>query len=372
MLLTMNAQDLLDGLNTVTRALAARPAKQILEGVLIEADDQGVMLTCSDGSLSIETTLAAEVAEPGRTVLPGRIFNELVRKLPGGSVTIKAGANHAASIQCMSSKSNIAGMNPAEYPEIAEVTGGRKINIPQNRLKEMITRVVFAIATDESRQILTGCLLEVARDEARMVALDGFRLAIQKVAQPFELPEGQDVLKAVIPGRVLSELSRILLDEDAFCTLTFDRTHMQASFGSTRLSTVLLAGEYIDYRKILPPSFRTQAMTGKNQLQDAIDRASLMAREGKNNLVRLSFSDGRLAITSNAELGDVHEELDAALTGDPIEIAFNAKYLTDVIRSISDDELCMKFNSNVSPCVVSPKEGDQYLYLILPVRVFQA
>ena len=368
---TMNAQDLLDGLNTVTRALAARPAKQILEGVLIEADEHGIVLTCSDGSLSIETTLTAEVVEPGRTVLPGRLFTELVRKLPGGSVTIKVGANHAASIQCMSSKSNLAGMNPVEYPEMAEVEGGSEVKIPQNKLKEMISRVVFAIATDESRQILTGCLMEVSRDEARLVALDGFRLAIQKVFQPFEMPDGQDVIKAVIPGRVLSELSRILLDEDEFCEMTLDKSRMQAIFGNTRLSTVLLAGEYIDYRKILPPSFRTQAKVDRSQVQDAIDRASLMAREGKNNLIRMSFTDGTLAITSNAELGDVHEELGAILAGDPIDIAFNAKYITDVIRNITDEELCMKFNSNVSPCVVSPQEGDQYLYLILPVRVFQ-
>ena len=254
---------------------------------------------------------------------------------------------------------------------MAEVNTGVTVKIPQNQLKEMISRVVFAIATDESRQILTGCLLEVSQDEARMVALDGFRLAMQKVFQPFELPEGQDTLKAVIPGRVLNELSKILLDEEEFCTLLFDHTRMQAAFGNTRLSTVLLAGEYIDYRKILPPAFKTQAKADRVQVQNAIDRASLMAREGKNNLIRMSFSENGLSITSNAELGDVLEEMDATLTGDPIEIAFNAKYITDVIRNITDSDLCMKFNSNVSPCVVCPTEGDQYLYLILPVRVFQ-
>lgn len=368
---TMNAQDLLDGLNTVTRALAARPAKQILEGVHIEAGEHGVVLTCSDGSMSIESTLAADVAEPGRAVLPGRLFTELVRKLPGGDVTIKVGSNHAASIQCLSSKSNLAGMNPAEYPEMAGVASGAAVKIPQNKFKDMIARVVFAIATDESRQILTGCLLEVRRDEARLIALDGFRLAMQKVFQPFELPAGTDRLKVVIPGRVLSEMSKILLEEDDFCTLLLDKTRMQATFGNTRLSTVLLAGEYIDYAKILPPSFRTVAKANRAEMQDAIDRASLMAREGKNNLVRLSFTDGSLSITSNAELGDVHEQIDASLSGDPIDIAFNAKYITDVIRNITDDEMCMRFNSNVSPCVVSPQEGDQYLYLILPVRVFQ-
>lgn len=368
---TVNAQDLLDGLNTVTRALAARPAKQILEGVLIDTSSDGITLTCSDGSLSIETVLSGDVKEAGRVVLPGKLFTELVRKLPGGTVTIKVNENHSASIRCMNSKSNLAGMNPVEYPEMAEVSAGVAVKIPQNKLKEMISRVVFAIATDESRQILTGCLLEVMQSEARMVALDGFRLAMQKVFQPFELPDDQDSLKAVIPGKVLNELSKILLDEEEFCTLMFDHSRMEATFGNTRLSTVLLAGEYIDYRKILPASFKTQAKADRVQVQNAIDRASLMAREGKNNLIRMSFSENGLAITSNAELGDVLEEMEVSLTGDPIEIAFNAKYITDVIRNITDDELCMKFNSNVSPCVVCPSEGEQFLYLILPVRVFQ-
>ncbi len=367
---TVNVQSLLDGLNTVTRALSARPAKQILEGVLVEAFDGEVTLTCSDGSLTIENTIDADIREDGRAVLPGKLFAELARKLPGGEVTIKVGDNHAASIKCMSSKSNLAGMNPMEYPEMATVDQGVTVRIPQKELREMISRVVFAIATDESRQILTGCLLEVEAAEARMVALDGFRLAIQKVFQPFELPEGTDTLKAVIPGRVLNELSKILADDDEFCTLLIDRTRMQASFGSTKLSTVLLAGEYIDYRKILPPSFKTLAKADRIGVQNAIDRASLMAREGKNNLIRMAFTGDTLAITSNAELGDVLEELDAQLSGDPLEIAFNAKYITDVIRNITDDDLCMRFNSNVSPCVISPAEGDGYLYLILPVRVF--
>ena len=368
---TVNVQELLEGLNTVTRALAARPPKQILEGVLIEAEEDSITLTCSDGSLTIETNLCADVREEGRAVLPGKLFTELCRKLPGGEVTIKVGDNHMASIRCMSFKSNLAGMNPVEYPEMASVDAGTQVAIAQKQLKEMISRVVFAIATDESRQILTGCLLEVTAKEARLVALDGFRLAIQKVMQDFELPAGTETLKAVIPGRVLNELSKILADEEEPCSMLIDKTRMQAAFGNTKLSTVLLAGEYIDYRRILPLSFKSVVKADRTGVQSAIDRASLMAREGKNNLIRMAFRENQLAITSNAELGDVHEEMDAKLQGDPIEIAFNAKYITDVIRNVTDSELCMKFNSNVSPCVFSPVEGDQYLYLILPVRVFQ-
>ena len=371
MIFSMNSQDLLEGLNTVTRALSARPSKQILEGILISAEDNRIQMTCSDGSLVIEYTNAASIQEEGQAVLPGKLFTELIRKMPNGTVNISVTDRRTASIRCMKNRSNLAVMNADEYPEIQPLQTGSAVKIPQNKLREMISRVVFAIATDESRQILTGSLLEVSRSEARLVALDGFRLAMQKIFQPFELPPEVEVVKAIIPGKVLNELSRILPEDDAFCTMLFDRNKMQCTFGNIRLSSGLLAGEYIDYRRILPSDFKTEARANRVSVQDAIDRASLMAREGKNNLIKMSFRDGLLKITSNAELGDVEEEMDASLVGDPVDIAFNARYIIDVIRNVSDEFLCMKFNSSVSPCVVVPEKGDDFIYLILPVRVFQ-
>ena len=371
MIFSMNTQDFLEGLTTVTRALAPRPAKQILDGVLIVADENRINLTCSDGSLSIEYTTVADVQESGQTVLPGKILTELIRKLPGGTVTVTIQNQRLASIKCQKTRSNLSIMNAAEYPEITQLRKGNEIKIPQNKLRDMISHVVFAIATDESRQILTGCLLEVSRSEARLVALDGFRLAMQKTFQPFDLPPEKEMVKAIIPGKVLTELSRILPDDDAFCSLLIDQGRMQCTFGNIRLTTVLLAGEYIDYRRIMPADFKTKAKANRIAVQDAIDRASLMAREGKNNLIKMSFRQDVLKISSNAEMGDVEEEIDADLNGDDIDIAFNAKYIIDVIRNVSDDELYMNFNTNVSPCVVMPPSGESYVYLILPVRVFQ-
>ena len=371
MILTMNSQDLLEGLNTVTRALAPRASKQILEGVLVSAYNDRVQLVCSDGSFTIEYTNAAQIKEEGQTVLPGRIFTELIRKMPNGDVTISVTDQRSASIRCMKNRSSLAVMNAAEYPETSRLYPGSTVSIPQNRLKEMISHVLFAIATDESRQILTGSLLEVSRQEARLVALDGFRLSMQKLYQPFDLQEGVDVVKAIIPGKVLNELSRILMDDESFCNMIIEGGRMQCSFGNIVLSCSLLAGEYIDYRRILPSDFKTEARVSRISVQDAIDRASLMAREGKNNLIKMSFTSDLLRITSNAELGNVEEEIEATLHGDPVDIAFNFRYITDIIRNVSEDEMCMKFNTSVSPCVVVPVDGDSYLYLILPVRVFQ-
>lgn len=371
MIFSINTQDLLEGLNTVTRALSARPAKQILDGVLINANENRISLTCSDGSFTIEYTNAADIQEPGQTVLPGKLLTEMIRKLPGGMVQITVQNNHLATIRCQKTRTNLSTMNAAEYPEISVLQHGTTVKIPQNKLKDMVSRVMFAIATDETRAILTGCLLEVSRTEARMVALDGFRLALQKLFQPFDLPEGTEMVKAVIPGKVITELSRILPEDEAFCSIMIDRGRMQCSFGNITLSTVLMAGEYIDYRRIISTDFTSEAKADRIAVLDAIDRASLMAREGKNNLVRMSFRQNLLRITSNAEMGDMEEEIEADLQGNDIDIAFNAKYIIDMIRNVSDDHLYMKFKSNVSPCIVTPPAGDDYLYLILPVRVFQ-
>ena len=367
---TINVQDLQEGLSTVTRALAARPAKQILDGVLIVADDNRLTLTCSDGSFSIEYTNAADVKESGQAVLPGKLLTEMIRKLPGGEVTLAVQNNRLANIRCLKNHSNISVMDAAEYPEITPVKNGAEVRIQQDKLKDMISRVMFAMATDESRQILTGCLMEVSRTEARLVALDGFRLGLRKLFQPFDLPDGKEVVKAIIPGKVITEMSRILPDDEAFCRLMVGDGRFQCEFGNIRMYSVLLGGEYIDYRRILPTEFGTEIKANRVALLEAMDRASLMAREGKNNLIRMSIRDGLVKITSNADLGDVEEEVEISLIGKELDIAFNAKYIIDVIRSISEDEVVLKFNTNVSPCVVTPKEGDDYVYLILPVRVF--
>ncbi len=362
--------ELLEGLNNVTRALAVRPAKPVLEGVFLETSEDGLFLTCTDGNLTVRSQVNAQISQEGQVILPGRLFTELVRKLPGGEVDITVNEKMVASIRCMSSRATLSGMSPVDFPPVKPIEDGNILSLPQKNLKEMISKVLFAIATDESRQILTGCLLEVTSDEARLIGLDGFRLALQRIHGNFLLPQGKEVMEAIIPGRVLGELGKILTDEEKPAVFTIDRTHLKVSFGKTELTTVLLAGEYINYKQILPGDWQTRVQTNREALANAIERASLMAREGKNNLIRMHIDGTTMVITSNAELGDVLEEQDILLDGKSLDIAFNARYISDVIKNISDEEISLRFNSNVSPCVICPPEGDRYIYLVLPVRVF--
>lgn len=251
-----------------------------------------------------------------------------------------------------------------------DLTNTHALHFPQKRLRDMISKVTFAIALQESRQALTGCLMEVTSDELRLVGLDGFRLALQRMHDQFVLPDGVDKVTAIIPGRVMNEIAHIMEDDDGMATFHLDSTHLMAVMGDTTLVTSLLAGEYINYRQILPTSWLTRVTVKRRELQDAIERASLMAKEGKNNLIRMKATQDNLKITSMSELGDVLEDLDAHLEGEDIEIAFNARYISDVIKNVDEECCTLCMNTNVSPCVISPLEGDSYLYLVLPVRVY--
>lgn len=364
-----SAQELVGGLVNATRALSARPAMQILEGVLLRTAEDGIELICTDGALSIRSFVQADVREPGEVVLPGKLTTEIARRLPEGTVTITMNEKMVVTVKCLQSRSTITGMSTGEFPLMKDIINTHALHLPQKRLREMINRVVFAIAVQESRQALTGCLMEVTREELRLVGLDGFRLALQRLNDSFVLPDGKDSVSAIVPGHVMSEIGRILSDDDEMVTFHLDNTHLMAVMGKTTLVTSLLAGEYINYRQILPAAWLTRMTVKRKELQEAVERASLMAREGKNNLVRMHAANDRLKITSMSELGDVLEEMDIHLEGEEIDIAFNARYISEVIKNIEDDCCCMSMNSNVSPCVITPVNGDQYLYLVLPVRV---
>ncbi|MDD3334850.1 MAG: DNA polymerase III subunit beta [Eubacteriales bacterium] len=365
-----SAQDLVYGLVNATRALSARPAMQILEGVLVRTEEDGVNLLCSDGSLSIRSFVKADIKEAGEVVLPGRLLTEIVRKLPEGIASFSMNDNMAVSIRCGQSRSTITGMAVDEFPEMKDLINTHALHFPQKKLRDMISKVTFAIAIQESRQALTGCLMEVTKEELRLIGLDGFRLALQRMHDTFVLPEGKDEVKAIIPGRVMNELTHIMDDDNGMCTFHIDSTHLMAVIGNTTLVTSLLAGEYINYRQILPTAWLSRVTVKRKELQDSIERASLMAKEGKNNLIRMKATQNNLKITSNSEMGDVLEDLDAHLEGEDIEIAFNARYISDVIKNVDEECCTLCMNTSVSPCVICPLDGDSYLYLVLPVRVY--
>ncbi|MBO4836700.1 MAG: DNA polymerase III subunit beta [Clostridia bacterium] len=368
---SVNAAEINAGMGMVSHAINVRPIRDIYANVMVETGEEGIWLTCTDGEMTIRTHVNATVVEEGVVLLPARLFGDLLRKLDG-EVDIRIDQNFRAEISSQGSNTHMVGLEASEFPDVPEVMDPQfRVEIPQNKLKDAIGRVMFAVSADETRRILTGVLMEIMDNEIRLVGLDGFRLALQRISQKTDIPDGKESVSAIIPGRMLGEFSRMMGDDESAASVVCGKSRFSISFGETNCYSTLLSGEFINYKQILPKAWKSEVLLRRDDFISAIDRASLIAREGKTNLVRLSLTQNQMTITANADMGSVKEEIPVSYTDHEFKIAFNARYLYDVIRNVFTDEMCMRFNSNVSPCIIAPPEGDMFTYLVLPVRVME-
>ncbi|WP_069651074.1 DNA polymerase III subunit beta [Caloranaerobacter ferrireducens] len=351
-------------INIVQKAITSKTTLPILNGILLEAEENTLKLTGTDLEIGIESKINCEVIEEGSIVIASRLFGDIIRKLPSLDVEIETDENNNVHITCGNSKFNIIGQPSIEYPQLPVVDDDISLNIPKDLLKSMIKQTIFAAAQDEIKPILTGALLEVNNKRAALVALDGYRLAVKEISV-----SSDNNIKVVIPSKTLNEVSRILDDDDSDVKIMFTSSHVLFDFGETVIISRLLEGEFINYRDIIRNEYKSRVKVNTRTVQESIERASLLAREGKNNLVKFTISDEKMIISSNSEIGNVHEELPIELEGNDIKIAFNSKYMLDALRVIDSEEIIMDFESNVKPCIMRPYGDNSYTYLVLPVRL---
>ena len=360
-----SASALIEGLQIATKALPARTPNQILEGVLIETDLNEVILTCSDERITIVTRIEAQVSEAGRGVVPGKLFNEIVRRLSEGDIEIDMNERFIFTIRGSGSRTNISGQDADLYPALPQISGEKEVALPQDMLRDMIQKTEFAIAVEDMREVLTGCLLEIDGGVATMVALDGYRLALRRA----RCSEVLEKFSAIIPGRAVGDIGKLLSDDpEAFVTLAYGGGKLYIRLEKTEIFVILVEGEYVQYRQILPPRFATRLVVDLEPFRKCIDRAALIAREGNNNLLILKVAGGEMAIEAHSQIGDVYEKIDIQQEGADINIAFNVKYLIDVVRFIDADQIQINLNNAISPCIVTPLSDPDYLHLVLPVR----
>lgn len=356
---------LTSAIQTVTKALASRSTNTVLEGILIESEeDDQIRMTCSDERITIITRFEASIQEHGRGIVPGKLFSEVVRRLPDGEATVSMDNHFVFTIRSGMARTNVSGMDADLFPHMPQMTDQTEVSLPQNMLKDMIEKTEFAIAPDDLREVLTGCLLEINNGTVSMVALDGFRLALRRAL----CSEVLENVSAIIPGRAIGDIGKLLNDDDSFCTLAFSGKRLHITMDRTEVYVILVEGQYIQYKNILPKSFATRVKISLSAFRSCIDRAALIAREGSNNLIMLSFTDGIVTVESHSQIGDVHEELPVEQDGNNVNIAFNVKYITDMVRYIDSDTIEFCLNNSINPCIVNPVGDDDYMHLILPVR----
>ena len=356
-----------DAISTVQKAVTGKSTMPILGGILIKAYDDEILFTGSDLDLSIEKNINAEVIEPGTVVIDAKLLGEIIRKLPNDIIELKTIDNNTIQISCQKSKFKLIHMNSDEFPEIPHISENMIFSVPQRILKNMIKGTIFATAADDSRPILTGVLFEIKGKKLNLVALDGYRLALKS-----EMLDTDNFINAVIPGKTLSEVSKILDDSDDSVNITFTPNNILFQLNQTKITSRLLDGEFIKYTSIIPSEYSLKVTAKRLELLDCIERAALMGKEGNTNLVKLDIEEESLIITSNSQLGTVREELNIILQGQPLQIAFNSKYLIDVLRTMEEDEVILELTSSVSPCIIKNKVLDNCTYLVLPVRLMNS
>ncbi|MEF9935365.1 MAG: DNA polymerase III subunit beta [Clostridium sp.] len=359
---TCKKEILLEGINIVARAASNKTTYPILEGILIKSINNKVVLTATDLDFGIETEIDATIYEPGSVVINSKLFLDLIRKLPNEDISLKV-SDRNVNISCKNSEFNIVGTSSEDFPELPQINENTMYDIPKDILKNMIRQTIFAVAQDETRPIFTGILFEVKDRVLSFVALDGYRLSIKK-----EVLEGASDISAVIPGKTLSEISKILDIKGETVKITFTPNHILLNLGRTKVISRLLEGEFINYRQIIPDEYRLKVKVNRGEILHSIERASLLAREGKTNLIRFDIKDSSIVITSNSQLGNVYEKVDVEQDGDDIKIAFNAKYFLDALRIIEDDDVILELSTSVSPCIVKKIDNQDFIYLVLPVR----
>lgn len=359
----IDSQELNAGILSVIKALPVRATMPILEGIFIEAGKEGLRLKCSDLMLQKECLLPATVEEEGKCFVPGKLFSEIIRKLPAAIAEFSL-ENKAVNISCGRAKSTIQCIEFDEFPEMRFSGETFKLTMDPKDCRDMINETVFATSQDDSKPILTGALIEIS-DCISIVATDSYQFALRKTALKEPVPERE----VIIPGKSLLEIARMMDETEKEVSLVFTRTHVKVDLNSSVLIARLLDGDYIKYKQILPKEYKTRVLLNRLELMESIDRAQLMAREGNNNIV-MSFHGQKLTITANSFAGKINEEMEVTVIGEDIDIAFNPRFCMNIFKCIPDENIYMDFVTNISPAVIHPVQGDSYYYLIVPVRIY--
>jgi len=361
---------LIKALNIVSRAVSPTSTLGITKGILIKTEgDMQVSLSTTDIQISITTKMDAIVNEYGGIVVSARLFTDLVRKLPEGDILIVTDEKNIVFIKTDRSEYELQGKEEGEFPRIDMDEEGKQLKIEKEVFREMIDGTVFAASTDESRGVITGVLFELKEKTLSFVALDGYRVAIKRERNEAYTDEE---IKVVVPAKLMREVSKILADtsgSEEEALLDIDDRRMKLFTGDTQVRLNLLEGEYIKYRDVLPKDNKVFTTLGRSDLLEAVERAAMLKSEGKNAFVRFSVGDDAVTVSSRADEGRGRETVAAEKSGESMEIGFDARFLTDALKAISDDMIEIQYNTSVSPCLIKPIGGDGFEYLILPVRL---
>ena len=360
---------ILKGINSVINGVASKTTMPVLEGILIQTNDNELKLTTYDLEIGIEYILEANVEEQGNTVVNAIMFSEIIRKLPNKNIKIAINENNLLEIECEGSLYKLATMNPDEFPELPRINIDNSIEIEQTVLKNMIRKTIFAVSQEENRPIFTGCLFEVINGKLNVVAVDGYRLAIKSSI----INEKGNDFSSVIPGKTLNEVNKIISDSFEPIKIGISKNQALFEMENCKIVTRLLDGEFLKYSNTIPASWETRIRVNKNNIQECFERIILISASSiekeKKYPVKIDIEIGKVTISCANQTGDAKEEIYVETEGKELEIGFNPRFFLDALKAIDDEEVYIEFGTNRSHCIIKPVEDGDYIYMILPIKM---
>jgi len=358
---------LLAAILTASRAAAAKSPVPLLEGLLLEVDEENIKISGYDLKTGIVTTVPAEVEQTGGIVLNARLFGEIIRKMAGQYVTVSVSSGLTATISSELTEFEILGSPTSDYPELPVVDGQDSIEISEALLKKMISQTNFAVSDNESRPIHTGALFETGDGELTIVAVDGYRLALRR-----EPVENSDIpqLSFVVPGSALGELEKIASENDGNVLITLGPKYIMFTIGDTMLISRRLEGEFLNYRNSIPRSAKYNFRIFKDEMISAVERVSLIISDKMKSPVRCTFGEGVIKLNSTSVVGKASDECSMVGNGEDLEIGFNDRYLLEALKAAPAEEVILELSNGITACVISSADdSNNFLYMILPVRL---
>ena len=356
--------NLLNGVQIVSKAVPSKTTMSILECILIEAEGNTIKMTANDMELGIETSIEGNVIEKGMIALDAKIFLEIVRKLPDNDVTIDTDSSYKTTITCEKAKFNIIGKSGEDFSYLPEIERRDSILISQFTLKEVVRQTIFSISDNDNNKLMTGELFEIKGDNLRVASLDGHRISIRNIKLKNSYPDK----KVVVPGKTLSEISKILGgDTDKDVSIFFTDNHILFEFDQTVVVSRLIEGEYFNIQQMLSSDYETKVRVNKKEFLNCIDRATLLVKEGDKKPIIITIMDEGMELKINSTVGSMNEEIDITKSGKDLMIGFNPKFMIDALKVIDDEEIDMYMVNPKAPCFIRDAQ-ENYIYLILPVN----
>ncbi|QNO14998.1 DNA polymerase III subunit beta [Alkalicella caledoniensis] len=359
-------EDLLTALSVTQRGISSKSTIPILSGVLLVLKGDELTIKATDLEVAIEYKLDVKGINDGEIILQAKIFGDIVRKLPKGELNLTINDEKVVFIKSGSVNIQLTGQNSSEFPEFPKIPDQKSISISENIFKSMIKQTVISIATEEIRPVLTGVLFEIKNNTFNMVATDGHRLSYRIGIVTDEV---ESEIKTVVPGRAVNELQRILLeDDDKNIDIYVNNNIVFFVLDHITFSTRVIEGKYPPYEQIIPKEYKTKIKITTKDLLNAIERAELLSRDGSRSLVKFNLDNVLNIKSNNPNLGSSDENIAIEKEGEDLVIAFNAKLITDCLKIVDCPEITMEFSGAFNPCLIKPAIGDNFLYLVLPIR----